>query len=67
MKDVTNKSYLAVLRTATEIVEELTLEQVNSSIDNFDEDTKRSILSQKLAMEMLNMAIDISKKVKEAG
>lgn len=52
MIDVTNELYLNCVRTAAGIVEELTLEQVDSSIKHFDEQTKRSVLAQKLAKEM---------------
>lgn len=54
MEEITNELYLSCVRTATEIVAELTLEQVNSSINHFDEDTKRAVLSQKLAKEMFD-------------
>lgn len=54
MTEVTNEVYLGCVRTATEIVEELTIEQVDSSIMHFDEKTKRAILSQKLAKEMFD-------------
>ena len=58
MQEITNELYLHCVRTATEIVEELTLEQVDSSIKHFDEKTKRSILAQKLAKEMFDTACD---------
>lgn len=54
MQEITNEVYLHCVRTATAIVEECTLEQVNSSIMKFDEDTKRAILAQKLAKDMFN-------------
>lgn len=53
LKDVTNEVFLAALRTATEIVEELDIKEVDSSIMHFDEETKRFILSQKLAREII--------------
>lgn len=52
MVEITNAVYLGCVRTATEIVEGLTLEQVDSSIMKFNEAEKRAILSQKLAKEM---------------
>ena len=58
MIDVTNEVYLHCVRTAASIVEELTLEQVDSSIMHFDEQTKRSILAQKLAKEMFDTACE---------
>lgn len=58
MIDVTNEVYLNCVRTAAGIVEELTLEQVDSSIKHFDEQTKRSILAQKLAKEMFETACE---------
>lgn len=58
MTEVTNELYLSCVRTAAGIVEELTLEQVDSSIKHFDEQTKRSILSQKLAKEMFDTACE---------
>lgn len=58
MIDVTNEVYLHCVRTAAGIVEELTLEQVDSSIMHFDEQTKRSILAQKLAKEMFDTACE---------
>lgn len=54
MKEVTDELYLNAIRTSAEIVEELAIEQVNSSIMKFDEVTKRAILSQKLAKEMMD-------------
>jgi hypothetical protein len=66
MEEITNELYLSCVRTATEIVAELTLEQVNASINHFDEDTKRSILSQKLAKEMFDTACE-EKPAKEEG
>ena len=39
-------------------MEELTLEQVDSSIMHFDEQTKRSVLTQKLAKEMFDTACE---------
>ena len=39
-------------------MEELTLEQVESSIKRFDEQTKRSVLAQKLAKEMFDTACE---------
>ena len=65
MIDVTNEVYLNCIRTAAGIVEELTLEQVDSSIKHFDEQTKRSILAQKLAKEMFDTACEA--KPKEEG
>ena len=65
MIDVTNEVYLNCVRTAAGIVEELTLEQVDSSIKHFDEQTKRSILAQKLAKEMFDTACEA--KPKEEG
>ena len=64
MIEVTNEVYLYCVRTAAGIVEELTLEQVDSSIMHFDEQTKRSILSQKLAKEMFDTACE-AKPVEE--
>ena len=58
MIDVTNELYLTGVRTAAGIVEELTLEQVDSSIKHFDEQTKRSVLAQKLANEMFDTACE---------
>lgn len=58
MEEITNELYLNCVRTATEIVAELTIEQVNASINHFDEDTKRAILSQKLAKEMFDTACE---------
>lgn len=54
MVEITNAVYLGCVRTSTEIVEGLTLEQVNSSIMKFSESDKRAILSQKLAKEMFD-------------
>lgn len=51
MQEVTNELYLHCIRIATEMVEELSIDQVDSLIKAFDEDTKRSILSQKVAKE----------------
>lgn len=65
MTEITNEVYLNCVRTAASIVEELTLEQVDSSIMHFDEQTKRSILSQKLAKEMFDTACEA--KPKEEG
>lgn len=65
MIEVTNELYLGFIRTAAEIVEGLTIEQVDSSIKHFDEQTKRSILSQKLAKEMFDTACEA--KPKEEG
>ena len=65
MIEVTNELYLNCVRTAAGIVEELTLEQVDSSIKHFDEQTKRSILAQKLAKEMFETACE--GKPKEEG
>ena len=58
MEEITNELYLSCVRTAAEIVAGLTLEQVNASINHFDEDTKRAILSQKLAKEMFDTACE---------
>ena len=58
MQEITNEVYLHCVRTAAEIVAGLTLEQVNASINHFDEDTKRAILSQKLAKEMFDTACE---------
>lgn len=58
MTEVTNELYLNCVRTAAGIVEGLTLEQVDSSIKHFDEQTKRSILAQKLAKEMFDIACE---------
>lgn len=58
MIEVTNELYLSCVRTAAGIVEELTLEQVDSSIKHFDEQTKRSVLAQKLAKEMFDTACE---------
>lgn len=58
MEEITNELYLSCVRTATEIVADLTLEQVNASINHFDEDTKRAVLSQKLAKEMFDTACE---------
>lgn len=58
MTEVTNELYLNCVRTAAGIVEELTLEQVDSSIMHFDEQTKRSVLAQKLAKEMFDTACE---------
>ena len=65
MIEVTNELYLGFIRTAAEIVEGLTLEQVDSSIKHFDEQTKRSVLAQKLAKEMFDTACEA--KPKEEG
>lgn len=54
MTEVTNELYLNCVRTAAAIVGECTLEQVNSSIMKFDEETKRVILTQKLAKDMFD-------------
>lgn len=62
MIEVTNEIYLNCVRTATSIVEELTMEQVNSSIMHFDEQTKRAVLSQKLAKEMFDTACEKPEK-----
>lgn len=58
MIEVTNEIYLNCVRTAASIVEELTMEQVDSSIMHFDEQTKRAVLSQKLAKEMFDTACE---------
>jgi len=58
LTEITNELYLNCVRTAAGIVEELTLEQVDSSIKHFDEQTKRSILAQKLAKEMFDTACE---------
>ncbi len=65
MIEVTNELYLGFMRTAAEIVEGLTIEQVDSSIKHFDEQTKRSILTQKLAKEMMETTAEA--KPKEEG
>lgn len=65
MKEITNEVYLNCVRTATEIVSGLSIEQVNSSINHFDEDTKRAILSQKLAKDMFDELGNM--KPKEGG
>ena len=65
MTEITNELYLGFMRTAAEIVEGLTIEQVDSSIKHFDEQTKRSILTQKLAKEMMETATEA--KPKEEG
>lgn len=62
MIEVTNEIYLNCVRTAASIVEELTMEQVNSSIMHFDEQTKRAVLSQKLAKEMFDTACEKPEK-----
>lgn len=58
MQEITNELYLNCVRTATEIVSELTLEQVDASINHFSEDDKRAVLSQKLAKEMFDTAFE---------
>ena len=58
MIEVTNEIYLNCVRTAASIVEELTMEQVDSSIKHFDEQTKRAVLAQKLAKEMFDTACE---------
>lgn len=62
MTEITNEIYLNCVRTAASIVEELTMEQVNSSIMHFDEQTKRAVLSQKLAKEMFDTACEKPEK-----
>lgn len=62
MIEVTNEIYLNCVRTAASIVEELTMEQVDSSIMHFDEQTKRAVLSQKLAKEMFDTACEKPEK-----
>lgn len=65
MREITNEVYLHCVRTAAAIVEGCTLEQVDSSIMHFDEQTKRSILSQKLAKDMFDEMANA--KPKEEG
>ena len=70
MQEITNEVYLQCVRTATAIVEECSLDQVNSSIMKFDESTKRSILSQKLAKEIFDGFTDaktVEKELTEEG
>ena len=62
MTEITNEIYLNCVRTAASIVEELTMEQVDSSIMHFDEQTKRAVLSQKLAKEMFDTACEKPEK-----
>jgi hypothetical protein len=57
-----NAEWTEIVRTASEIVASLSIEEVNSSIMKFDETTKRSILSQKLAFEMVGVLAEEGKE-----
>lgn len=57
-----NAEWTEIVRTASEIVSFLSIEEVNASIMKFDETTKRSILSQKLAFEMVGVLAEEGKE-----
>lgn len=57
-----NAEWSQIVQTASEIVAALSIEEVNSSIMKFDETTKRSILSQKLAFEMVGVLAEEGKE-----
>ena len=64
MEEITNELYLTCIRGAVEVVEIMSMDQVNSAIMKFTDEEKRAILSQKVAKEAFE---SLTKKPEEEG